>query len=740
MDGVRTEQRGVSSAGPAPIAVLVLAAAILVANAEASRGVEGAERGWMATIGSVGLSAALVASLRRRESMDVDARPPILVGPWLIVLAALMLAMPAAGEPMAFFQRWWPSRAEITAAFRCDAIRWLALTATAFVLWPHMSKQFRECTLLGGVALAVIAAVAALYTGSAGRPLYRDDHPSFLFRMWLFACSAPLPVAWVPFWEAGHVDTSAAVTGAWLLGLPLWLIGGSKLPHEIYPALVPLAILGLPPLAAAVGARLSGAGVLGCSSAALLALGVSRSWFIWTLRFGTIPAGISAAMFPLAAGVSILILRHPRPTARHAVAWAAALVGMFHWPLATIMAIPLAIGILISPPLWTARRFAVFAAGTAMAALVLSPVAWAIVAHAGVGDFVGSPSTNRLTWAALASGLQRLTSIVQQSHPLVVTVGLVGAPLWGDRATQRVLWTTLAGLTFLSVWGDIPSAELQLTRAHLPLALLATLPAAHLIQQLLESPSHRLRLVSAAVLALLVLGAYEAIRQYRNRTNTPYTSMGDEPTEIAEWIAQNVPPGARVMFAGPTVHAYGGGHVAYLPVMSSRSMLACDFYHFAPTRREYEYPPRTFRQYDADVFEFLDLHNVAAVITYHGHWLRFFRKYPDHFAETVKFGRDGRKIAFLLKHPLPGLFVQNGGTIEERVNGLNVVLNEPTQVAVLRYQWSEGLRADPPARLFPFKAANENLRWIGIEPNGASEVRIRWSAWQAWLAERRKRT
>ncbi len=736
MGGDECGRSAMSGVRPAEFASYAMAGGLFLSAAFARSSASAIGYGWPALLLPILMSVALVAVGIRTPRADDAENTFARLGTALMVGAMLLLAVPGATHPMAFFQRWCPSQPGLRAMLRSDALRWVVLTAAAALVWPRLPGLARRIASITGAVSATLVAVSALLRATGGNALYRDDHASFLFRMWVVGRSALGPVAWVPFWEAGHVDSSAAVTGGWLLGLPVWLMGERSLPHTIYTPLAALAVILLPPIAAAIGARLAGLRVIGCAAASLLALGVSRGWFVWTLRFGTVPAGLSAAMFPLAAGVAARVLDNPRPSARHAAAWAAVLIGLVHWPLGTIMALPLALGLLISPSLWTPRRFVVLATGTAAAALALAPVVFAILAHAHVSEFVASPAESGLNWAAFARGARRLPDLVAQAHPLLIALGIAGAPLWPQRTSRLMIWTALSGLAILSLWGDLAPKELQLTRAQIPLLMLAILPAAHLLERLLVSSDRRVSLAGAAALGLLALGAYEVIRQYGNRTNTPYAAMGDEPLMLAEWIERNVPPGARVLFAGPTVHAYGGGHVAYLPVLSGRSMLACDFYHFSPSRREYEYPPRAFRANDENVFEFLDLYNIAAVITYHDHWLRFLRQHPDRFEEAARFGREGRRIAFLVRRPPPGLFLKNSGRVQERINGLDITLDDPHSTAVLRYRWAEGLSATPPARALPIEGPH-GLQWIRIEPNGLPEVRIRWSPWASARCQER---
>ena len=73
-------------------------------------------------------------------------------------------------------------------------------------------------------------------------------------------------------------------------------------------------------------------------------------------------------------------------------------------------------------------------------------------------------------------------------------------------------------------------------------------------------------------------------------------TLPPEMTEFVEWIRADVPEDGRLGFAGRAVHFYGGGNIAYLPVLAGREMMADDYYGFPRGTIEYNYPPRTYRQ------------------------------------------------------------------------------------------------------------------------------------------------
>ena len=232
----------------------------------------------------------------------------------------------------------------------------------------------------------------------------------------------------------------------------------------------------------------------------------------------------------------------------------------------------------------------------------------------------------------------------------------------------------------------------------------------------------RLGVVQALLLVLLAAAGLNAADLYENRGIEHYKVMPEEVRRFAAWIRRNVPEGARVLFAGPAVHGYGGGHVAWLPVMSGREMMACDYYHFSPKSVEYEYPPRGYRSF-TNMVRFLRAYNVSHITTFRKYWQRRLESHPDTFELVYQFGRMRRpKKVYRVKQDLSP-FLQGAGRVRAALNELVVFPEDPQGDLVIKYNWVEGLHCDPPARISPY-AVDERIRLIRVCPNGLREVRI----------------
>lgn len=679
---------------------------------------------------------ALAAYLWIRESREDSAAPagaesPFPIAPAVALSAACGAYLISAGaaDPSAFLAGWWPHSLSWGWLRKSGLFRFALATAALIPVVRRLHGQKLGRMAAAGWLLATAFCVGCFWIETGGLALYRDDHPSFLFRFWAFARSLPSMAYYNPFWNAGNVETASVSSGVPALGLlfwPCWRIWPS---HVVYTAVIAVALAVIVPLLAAGSVRMAGGGRTAAAMAAILALGCGRIFFLWSLHFGTVPASFACAfIMPLCAAMA-RILRDPHPPRWAAVVMALSLAAFASWPPAAFMAVPAAMAALFSLRHVSRRGFLLLAAGAGAAALLLLPGWWAVIQHANVAGFAQAHTRVGPWREEIIEGFKILRGHLLGANPLIVFLGLGGVVFWPDRSVRRIFGITLAGLVLIAGWGEMVKPQFQLTRAGIPMLLAAVIPAALWMERLLESRRTALAPIRAALLAALALGAYAASNIYRNQSPAPYAVMDRNPRKIAEWIRTRAPADARVMFAGYTVHAFGRGHVAYLPVITGRSMMACDYYHFSTSMREYEYPPRNFREEDEDVFAFLDVYNIGAVLTHHDFWKRFFRKYPDRFEESAAFGETGRSVAFLVRRPPPGWFVRGGGSVTQDINELRVLVTDPSAPCVIRFNWVDGLRPDPPATIRPFDAGRD-VRFIEIDPHGQPDIRLRWSQWR----------
>ena len=230
----------------------------------------------------------------------------------------------------------------------------------------------------------------------------------------------------------------------------------------------------------------------------------------------------------------------------------------------------------------------------------------------------------------------------------------------------------------------------------------------------------------AGLLALLVLGGWNTAMLYANRNPAPYSVLPPRYQDFIDWIGENAPESTRVIFAGRTVHYYGGGHIAYLPILTGREMMADDYYAFPVGTIEYNYPPPRFRKSAGRLMDFMNLYNVSYVITYKDLWKKVFRQQPGQYEEQKDFEDLGIALFRVLREP--AIFAKGNGTVQAGFNRIRVQLEDANAEAVIRYNWHDRLSVDAPAELFPWDAGDD-IRFIGIRPNGKTDVEIKYKDW-----------
>lgn len=660
---------------------------------------------------------------RRRGQDAAAAADATSSGPALALTAGLglFLVLGAFSGTSGLLYYWLPGPG--VPFFRSGAVRF-ALLAAAFLalgLWP---RARRPAWIVAAILLASqVACVAYLGRETGWLALYRDDHPSFMFRLWAFAQSFPSLVFYDPFWNGGRAETVIVSTGATGPGLLLWPLWRWFATHEVYTGAVAFVFIVLAPALAGLGARLAGGRRIATVVAALLMLACSRTLFQWALHFGTFGACFASVMAAPLAGALVRALTSDRPGLRLGFALVPCAFLFLTWPVSSIMALPLALGLLASHRAWTWPRWRFLLVCGAVVAVTCLPFFATLIGH-GKTTSVLAAQDHRIAWGAdILRGLAGLRGELGSAHPAIVFLGLAG--LWFDsnRTRRSFFGVATVGLMFLTGWGDMWKPQLQLTRAAVPLVCVAVLPAAIWIERLLEDARPALAPLRAGLLALLSVAGHEVARIWDNRAGADYVVYRGEIVDFAQWIRTHTQPDARILFAGPTVHGFGRGHLAYLPVLTGRAMMACDYYHFSPKAVEYDYPPRAFRKDDEDVFRFLDLYNVGHVVTFHDNWKKFIAKHPEWFERVASFGPDGKRAVYRVKRDHGWFTGGPGGAVVPRVNALDVTPRDPLAADVLKFNWVPGMTAPPPVTIAPHDAGG-GVSLIAVEPHGAQHFTL----------------
>ena len=669
---------------------------------------------------------------------EADARAGWILPALAGVLALYVLWM---GETLAwnhqeghywyFLAPWWTP----------TSLKFLAIAALAAAGFRFLGARFRggaawmlAAVLLGGQLWCARAAWRVV----GGQVPWGFDHPSFMFRLKEFGDLFPFALGgYSPWWNAGtehFVGVTSGAHGFGLLILPLLKIWE---PHVFYgAALVFWFVFGFPWLGAAA-ARAAGVGREGALCAGILACGASRNVFLWAWHFGTVGAMTSAMMAlpTIALAYRLAVLRRGgwgTVLALGAAAWLTCL-----WTPGVFVCVGLALGWLWNFRAWSWRANGRLVAAGALALALLAPWFWTTLFPCrNVVQYVGQEAPLADGKTIAANGAERLLSATQEFHPAIAILGLLGALAAGPRELRRWMLPIFAVLGAIAGWSRELKPLSQLDRMAIPLAVAAIFPAAATCGRLFgaapaESSGRRRRWAWAAaqgvVLATLLMGYRSVQLHYANAKPGPLRALPAELRGLAEWIHAHVPADGRLAFAGRAVHTYGGGNIAYLPVLAGREMMGDDYYGFPRATIEYNYPPAFYRRnFDRYLF-FSRAYGITHWIASQAADRDFLAGRPEAFELALSTQVLGRTIqVFALKDPGPGTrFYEGAGRVAARENRLEVTLADPNaERVVLRYNWRPGLVCRTPgATIAPF-AVDENLRFIAVHPGGNERVAI----------------
>lgn len=626
-----------------------------------------------------------------------------------------------------YFTGWAPGSTAAELFLHSGSARFALFTA---LLTPLMclSPSRRKWVLPTVLILGQLFCLYRFYTATDWLPLYRDDHPSFIARIARFAEAFPRLSCYDPSWNAGLHKAYEIASGTQSIGmlfLPFWRLGWVP---ALYTPLLGLLLVVVLPLVAAWAARIAGGRWPEAWAAAILAIGISPFYFMWSLHFGTTGAACSSPFLMLVCACMYRVLWLDRREPWVGVVLVLSAWHFLAWPVSAILSLALLTGLLMSWRTLSRAKTLYLVVCAAALALLLLPFVLTLLHSADIGGFAGIKKSGSPAWSASwAKGWGLLKSHARQAHPLLLFFGLGGVWFLRDRGLRCLYGSMFIVLLLLAGWGESWKPQFQLSRAAIPMLFLATLPAGRWVGRLVSSARVWQAPVRACLLALLVMGCLSTAKIYSGKERIQFNVMSREVFDMVDWIKSNVPREGRVLFAGPAVHAYGGGHVAPLPLFTDREMMACDYYHFSPKRVEYEYPPAAYRQSPDSVWGFMERFNVTHIFTHHKRWMAFLQAQPERYEKVWEFGKRTRKMVFRVKRQ-PSFFESGAGQVESELNRLRVQVDDPSGEVVLRYNWVEGLEVDPPVTIQPVEMG-DGTTFIGAAPHGESAFTIRYGRW-----------
>lgn len=324
----------------------------------------------------------------------------------------------------------------------------------------------------------------------------------------------------------------------------------------------------------------------------------------------------------------------------------------------------MALGILASARQWNGKKIAYLVLCGVGLMVVCAPFAIGVLRHCNIAGVAHLSPHRPLSWEAVAlRGWEQLWHQFRQAHPVLLFLGFAGIWFLPRRGMRLFYGPVFWGLALIMGWGACWRPDYHLERTAILLFFLATLPAGLWIGDLLEHTRGWVS-IKALLLALLIMGSLNTSRWYGNEDPIyAYHTFPADTYALTQWLQRNTKKDGRIsMFADVTKHAYGGAHVAYLPVLTDREMMACDYYHFSPRLLEYNYPPPPFRATRETLFTFMEVYNVTYVITCLKGWMDRFDEDPEHYQRVYRYTEPLETVVYRVIRK-PDYWLQGSGEI-----------------------------------------------------------------------------
>jgi hypothetical protein len=313
---------------------------------------------------------------------------------------------------------------------------------------------------------------------------------------------------------------------------------------------------------------------------------------------------------------------------------------------------------------------------------------------------------------------------------------------WGTwklaRSDNRTAGVMLASagivLFLLAYFGSlIPLVKSwQPLRFKVPLDLCLALAAAYILadglaRRSLTSRSYVLpSIVACGLLAFLFnLFATETRAKMLLRTG-----LRPELTAIVEWIEKETPAEARVLFeesGDETGFVYDGTYLSsFIPHRTGRQLIGGpinlynDRHHFAEFHSGKLLKKDVQTLSDDEIRNYFRLYNIGAVVAFHPASVQRIQAVPGLVTLDQQIGP-----VHLMKVNQPlTWFLQGDGKIKASLNRLDLSELKGKEI-VLKYHWTKGLSASPPASIVPVKIADDPIPFIKIiQPPASLTLRI----------------
>jgi len=710
-------------------------------------------------VASAGLSIILVSIVsqtmsfwRIRADQQIESVwPGVLIG--LLVFAGAWLAREKLGPKLVLDPRGF-----VFGLVFLFMIDWLT-RGYSFLPGPEIRGEILLIFILAfsffeflknEINLEVLAVVSCLlfFVGflifADGGLLFSDDHSVFLYRLLLLKEHFPNIPVYNPLWSAGRDTLHFFATGNLNIFLIFFPLINFLDPLVAYTLQVAILLFLLTPGSMWLAARILGFSRTCAAIAALLSLSGSALWYQWALKYGTLGCITSIALLPVSVAYILKAFQDNRDlSARQGLIFFLCTALVLLWSPSGLVLLPLLGAGLLSFKRQVKKTYLVIS--SAMILLVTIPwlyffwTEWnvskflnktdAVSASLEVGEAeragsrvqVGKRSlrANRPAGFSLEETKRLFSDSLIRINPLLLIFTIPGLALL--RPYVRKVYAILLGwLVVLS--GLLPPAipQIELDRMFLVLAHLACLPVALAIESLISRSDLRgQRLFSSVAISFLGAGLVASAAIVGNRMEDRFSFAGKELGDVVMFVKDEIPGEGRLFFSGFVLEDLDNAHIAPLPAMTGRPMIAVSPFHDHWSYSQ-PFPQEVIAGGEKAISEYLDLIAVDAVAAHEPRWKTFFSERPDSFLPLGKAG----KFNFFSRVKPEGYFLEGKGEIIEQTTSIvRLSLAEGEEEAVLKFRYLPHL--DSECELSPVDAGH-GLQFIKLsECDAGQEVIIK---------------
>ena len=289
-------------------------------------------------------------------------------------------------------------------------------------------------------------------------------------------------------------------------------------------------------------------------------------------------------------------------------------------------------------------------------------------------------------------------------------------------------------LFFLAYFGSLMPfvRSWQPLRFKVPLDLFLALAASYIVahglaRRSLTPRSYVVPAIAASGLLAFLFNLFETETRAKMLLRT---QLRPELHAIVEWIKQDTPAEGRVLFeesGDETGFVYDGVYLSsFIPHWTGRELIGGpinlynDRHHFA------EFHSGKFLKKDIRILtddairNYFRLYNIGAVVAFHPASIQRLQFVPG----LVTLDRRVGPVHLMKVNQPLTWFLQGEGKVKASLNRLDLSEIRGKEI-VLKYHWTEGLAASPPARIVPVKIYDDPIPFIKIiEPPARLTLRI----------------